>query len=149
MSGGAIDLGRIRGLVPHAGSMCLLQEVLHWDQTGIRCSTASHRDPRHPLRRAQGLAGLHLIEYCAQALALHRGLVSEAAGERAPPGWLVSMREFRLAVERLDLLKGPLIITARELVYFEGGTQYEASAVAEGRDIGGGRVSVVRVPQQA
>ncbi|HWY24055.1 MAG TPA: hypothetical protein VNX47_04005, partial [Nevskia sp.] len=99
--------------------------------------------------REHGLAGLHLIEYCAQALALHRGLVSEAAGERAPPGWLVAMRDFRLEVARLDLLSGPLIIQARELVYFEGGTQYETSAEAEGREVGGGRISVVRVPRQA
>jgi len=148
-TGGTIGLERIRGLVPHAGSMCLLQRVLHWDQTGIRCAADSHRDPDHPLRRGHGLAGLHLIEYCAQALALHRGLVSEAAGERAPPGWLVSMRDFRLEVPRLDTLNSPLIIQARELVYFEGGTQYETSAEAEGREIGRGRVSVVRVPQQA
>jgi len=137
---------RIRALVPHAGSMCLLDAVEHWDQTSIACLAHSHRDPENPLRRDGALAALHLIEYCAQAMALHRGLVSESQGERAPPGWLVSARDFRFAVERLDTLPGPIAIRARELVYFEGGTQYEVGAEAGGQPLGGGRISVVKVP---
>jgi predicted hotdog family 3-hydroxylacyl-ACP dehydratase len=147
MIGSLVGPERIRGLVPHAGSMCLLHEVVHWDQASIRCLALSHRDPAHPLRRESGLAGLHLVEYCAQSLAVHRGLVSEAAGERAPPGWLVAVRDFKLLATRLDLLEGPLILSARELLYFEGGTQYEARAEADGKELGGGRISVVRVPQ--
>ncbi len=137
---------RIRDLVPHTGSMCLLDQVEHWDKSSIVCFTHSHRDPDNPLRRDGALAALHLIEYCAQAMALHRGLVSESEGERAPPGWLVSARDFSFAVERLDTLPGPIAIRARELVYFEGGTQYEISAEAGGRPLGGGRISVVKVP---
>ena len=142
-----IGKARIRGLVPHAGSMCLLDEVERWDQTTIVCLAHSHRDAGNPLRRDDLLPAVHLIEYCAQAMALHRGLVSESEGERAPPGWLVSARDFKFAVERLDQLTGPITIHARELVYFEGGTQYEVAAEAEGRAIGDGRISVVKVPE--
>lgn len=142
-----IDKARIRGLVPHAGSMCLLDEVRHWDKTSIDCIAHSHRDAQHPLRRDGALAAVHLVEYCAQAMALHRGLVSESEGERAPRGWLVAARDFRLLVERLDTLAGPLTIRARELLYFDGGTQYDITAEAEGRAIGGGRISVVKVPE--
>lgn len=138
---------RIRALVPHAGSMCLLDAVEQWDKTSIVCLTHSHRAPDHPLRRDGRLAAIHLVEYCAQAMALHRGLVSESQGGRAPPGWLVSARDFKLLVERLDQLEGPLTIRARELVYFEGGTQYEVAAAAAGRAVGGGRISVVKVPE--
>jgi predicted hotdog family 3-hydroxylacyl-ACP dehydratase len=141
-----IGKDRIRSLVPHAGTMCLLDAVEQWDKASIVCLAHSHRAPDHPLRRDGQLAAVHLIEYCAQAMALHRGLVSEAEGERAPPGWLVSARDFRLLVPRLDDLAGALTIRARELVYFEGGTQYDISAEAEGRAIGGGRISVVKVP---
>lgn len=137
---------RIRSLVPHAGSMCLLDAVEQWDQTSITCLAHTHTAPDHPLRRHGQLAAVHLVEYCAQAMALHRGLVSESQGERAPPGWLVSARDFKLRVARLDDLTGPLTIRARELVYFEGGTQYDISAEAHGRVIGGGRISVVKVP---
>ena len=141
-----IDKARIRGLVPHAGSMCLLDEAEHWDKVSIVCRTLSHRDPANPLRRDGRLPAVHLIEYCAQAMALHRGLVSESEGERAPSGWLVSARDFKFQVERLDQLDGPITLRARELVYFEGGTQYDVAAEAEGRAIGGGRISVVKVP---
>jgi predicted hotdog family 3-hydroxylacyl-ACP dehydratase len=144
----AIGKERIRGLVPHAGSMCLLDAVEHWDKTSITCLTHSHRATDHPLRRNGQLAAVHLVEYCAQAMALHRGLVSESQGERAPPGWLVSARDFKFLVERLDDLEGALIIRARELVYFEGGTQYDIAAEAVGRPIGGGRISVVKVPEK-
>jgi predicted hotdog family 3-hydroxylacyl-ACP dehydratase len=147
MSATTVDQARIRALVPHAGSMCLLGQVEHWDERSIRCLAGSHRDPAHPLRGAQGLAALHLIEYCAQALALHRGLVAQAAGETAPRGWLVAVRDFKLEVSRLDQLPAPLTVTARELLYFEGGTQYEVAAEADGRPLGGGRISVVKVPE--
>ena len=79
-------------------------------------------------------------------MALHRGLVSESKGEKPPPGWLVSTRDFKLAVARLDDLPAPITIVARELLYFEGGTQYEITAEAGGQKIGGGRISVVKVP---
>ena len=142
-----IGQDRIRALVPHAGAMCLLEQVLHWDESSITCQTGNHRDPAHPLRRAEGLSALHLIEYCAQSMALHRGLVSESKGEVAPRGWLVAARDFRLAVARLDELSGPMTVTARELLYYEGGTQYEVAAEADGLALGGGRISVVRVPE--
>ena len=142
-----IDEARIRSLVPHAGSMCLLQQVLQWDHASIVCQSAGHRDPANPLRRDGMLSAVHLIEYCAQAMALHRGLVAESQGERAPSGWLVAMRDFRLLVERLDDLPSPLRIEARELLYFDGGTQYEVRAEAGGREVGGGRISVARAPQ--
>ena len=141
-----IGQDRIRALIPHAGAMCLLEQVLHWDESSISCLATSHRDPAHPLRRAEGLSALHLIEYCAQAMALHRGLVSESKGEVAPRGWLVATRDFKLAVARLDDLPAPITITARELLYYEGGTQYEVAAEADGLALGGGRISVVKVP---
>ena len=138
---------RIRALIPHAGAMCLLEQVLQWDESTIRCLASSHRDAQHPLRRDGALSALHLIEYCAQALALHRGLVAEAKGEAAPRGWLVSTRDFKLAVTRLDELPAPIAVNARELLYYEGGTQYEVSAEADGQLLGSGRISVVKAPE--
>lgn len=147
MSSGLIGEVQIRALVPHAGSMCLLQQVLRWDELSIECLARNQADAQHPLRLDGALSALHLIEYCAQAMALHRGLVAQAKGETAPRGWLVSARDFRLELARLDELPEPLIVRARELLYFEGGTQYEVAAEAGGRRLGGGRISVVKVPE--
>lgn len=141
-----VEAQTIRELMRHAGSMCLIENVVHWDHGQIVCRTATHSDAGNPLRCAGELAALHLIEYCAQAMALHRGLVSSAQGERAPDGLLVSVRKFLLRVPRLDDLDGPITVHAKELLYFEGGTQYEVRAQAGDLELGGGRISVVRAP---
>src|SRR5205814_1511307 len=40
----------IRSLIPHSGSMCLLERVLEWDDRSIVCASNTHRDPINPLR---------------------------------------------------------------------------------------------------
>lgn len=73
-----IDAHRIRELIPHAGSMCLLQHVIEHDDTSIRCETRSHLDAYNPLRYKGRLSSLCAIEYAAQAMALHGALRSGA-----------------------------------------------------------------------
>ena len=68
----------IAARLPHAGRMCLLDRVLHWDERSIRCSAVSHRDMDNPLRDASGLAMLAAIEYAAQAAGVHSALVHGA-----------------------------------------------------------------------
>ncbi|MBL6751615.1 MAG: phosphotransferase [Nevskia sp.] len=136
----------IRSLVPHAGAMCLLEQVERWDEATVVCRTASHLRADHPLRRDGTLSAVHLIEYAAQAIAVHRGLLARASGEILPPGWLVAVRDVRLLVPRLDQLPAPLTIVARELVVYQGGTQYGFSALAGDLERASGRVSVVPVP---
>ena len=74
-----LDRFEIASRLPHAGRMCLLDTVLHWDERGIQCSAVSHRDPDNPLRDAHGLATLAGIEYAAQAAAIHGTLLHESA----------------------------------------------------------------------
>ena len=78
-----LDRFAIAGRLPHAGRMCLLDRVLHWDECSIRCSAVSHRDPDNPLRDAHGLAVLAGIEYAAQAAAIHGTLLRESAVPRS------------------------------------------------------------------
>ena len=73
-----IDANRIRELIPHAGTMCLLENVVELDDTSISCETCSHLDPRNPLRHKGHLSSLCGIEYAAQAMALHGALRSGA-----------------------------------------------------------------------
>ena len=122
-----IDHARIASLIPHAGAMCLLDSVLHWDGTGIRCSARNHDDPANPLRGPQGLGMLAGIEYCAQAMAVHGALLAEAAGERLAPGYLAALRDLRLYGERLDTAPGPLQATARRLMGQGGLLMYEVA----------------------
>ena len=42
---------RILELIPHQGTMCLLDEVTAWSDATITCRTRSHLSPDNPLRR--------------------------------------------------------------------------------------------------
>ena len=102
-------LGRdgIRALIPHSGTMCLLERLDAWDLQRIACAATGHRDPAHPLRTRRGLLAPAAIEYAAQAMALHGALIGQAEGTPATPGYLASARGVALHVPRLDDLPVP------------------------------------------
>ncbi len=89
----------IRSLIPHAGSMCLLDSVVAWTESEIRCRATSHLDPANPLRRDGRLSALSGIEYALQAAAVHGALRS---GMPQPPGYLAALRLALLAPGPLD-----------------------------------------------
>lgn len=131
----------IRTLIPHSGLMCLLDEVVRWDERSIVCMSNTHRDPANPLRRLGRLSALHAFEYGAQAAAIHGGLRARAAGTIAASGYLAALRDGRLHAKRLDQIHLPLRICATHLFGDGANTVYEfvLSAamvlVAEGRVI--------------
>ena len=131
----------IRSLVPHAGNMCLLERIVSASDTEIVCATFSHRSPANPLRRDGALAALHLAEYGAQTMAVHGGL--QSAGEAARGGMLVAIRDLTLKVARLDDIDVELTLRAVQLVANAQGRIYSFTASAGGRELGGGRVSVL------
>jgi predicted hotdog family 3-hydroxylacyl-ACP dehydratase len=138
-----IGRGELERLIPHQGGMCLLDGVESWDAASLRCSSRTHRDPGNPLRRDGRLSALHLAEYGAQATAVHGGLLARARGEVAPPGFLASVRDLRLAVDRIDDLDAVLGVDASLLTSGEGGWMYAFSVNAGGRELASGRVSVI------
>lgn len=139
----------ILALIPHAGAMSLNDAVETWSETEVHCATERHRDPLNPLRRDGQLSALHLAEYGAQAMAIHGGLLARARGERAAPGFLASVRDLRLNVQRLDDLDAPLQTRARVLLAGAGGWTYQFQAFAADRELGSGRVMVMLMESQA
>jgi predicted hotdog family 3-hydroxylacyl-ACP dehydratase len=140
----AINKAEIRTLIPHSGLMCLLDEVVQWDDRSIACVSNTHRDPANPLRRQERLSAVHAFEYGAQAAAIHGGLRARAAGTVAPPGYLAALRNGRLHVTRLDYIQLPLRISATRL-YGEGAnTVYEFILSAATVLIAEGRVTIVQ-----
>lgn len=136
----------IRRLIPHAGTMCLLDAVIDWSDARIHCRATSHRDPAHPLARDGRLAALHLIEYGAQAMAIHGGLLAAAAGGTAAAGVLVSARDVRLLRARIDDLAADLEVHAERLVASGGGWLYAFEVEAAGAPLASGRVAVLPPP---
>ena len=130
-------------LVPHAGGMCLLDRVEHWDEARVACSSASHRRTDHPLRRDGVLGAVHLIEYAAQASAVHAALASGAAVGEAPPRYLASAHGVELHVARIDDVEADLRIDATRLLAMGGGAAYGFRVTAAGRLLCEGRLGVV------
>lgn len=139
----ALDRAGIEALIPHRGSMCLLEKLEAWDATRIHCSTTTHRDVANPLRTASGLLAPNAIEYAAQAMALHGGLT--ASGAEAPSaGYLASVRNVRFGTERLDLVDGALQVQATRLSGDDRQVMYEFNvADAAGLSLAQGRAVVV------
>ncbi|MBK1838568.1 phosphotransferase [Azospirillum sp. YIM B02556] len=131
----------LAGLIPHAGTMCLLDGVLAWDRSRIRCIARSHRAPDNPLRHAGRLAALCGVEYASQAMAVHGGLTS--GGERPPAGYLASLRDLACHVARLDDIAEDLIIEAENLTGEGSRMIYGFSVTAGGRELLSGRAAVV------
>ena len=133
----------LAALLPHAGSMCLLDEVLSWSQAGVICRSASHRRADHPLRRDGVLSAVHLLEYAAQATAVHGGLVAGAGASPAPAKYLAAAREFDLHVTSLDDIQADLHIDAERLLTMGDSTLYRFHVSADGRELATGRLTIV------
>lgn len=142
-----IDRARIMALIPHQGSMCLHDAVLEWNDTGLRLSSAGHRDSGHPLRSRGQLAAAHLCEYGAQAMAVHGGLLAQQGGGVAAPGLLVSLRQVELHCARIDILTGDLVTTAERLHGDASSWQYVFRVQHGDTLLASGRAAVMLKPQ--
>jgi len=138
-----INKAEIRTLIPHSGSMCLLDSVAAWDDRSIICISNTHRDPANPLRRDGRLSAVHAFEYAAQAAAVHGGLRARSAGVIAPPGYLAALRDARLHLMRLDEVASPLRIYAHRLFGEAANTVYECQVSADGVLLAEGRITIM------
>lgn len=102
----------IENLLPHAGTMLLLDQVESWTENDIVCLTHSHRDPGNPLRRDASLPVFCGVEYGAQAMAIHGSLIG---GNQVRAGRLGGLRSLVCHVERLDDVDGALTVEANLL----------------------------------
>ena len=135
-----LDHAAIRNLVPHAGAMCLLHEVLQADAHSIRARAVSHRDPANPLREGGVLPALCGAEYAAQAMAVHGSIQNR---NEIRSGMLASLRDVELAVERLDDIAEDLVIEAHCLLNESGRLLYRFEVRANHRWLLQGRATVV------
>jgi predicted hotdog family 3-hydroxylacyl-ACP dehydratase len=116
----------IHSLIPHAGSMCLLDCVAMFDATRIACHASSHRDPANPLRHNNQLSVQAGIEYAAQAVAAHGSLLARQQGDTTSPrgGMIAVLTDVRWHVGRLDTLVADLTVTAEKLADLPQGLNY-------------------------
>ncbi len=72
-----VDVARLYERLPHAGSMRLIEQVVEWGPDSVCCRIRNHRDSANPLRTAGGLRAVCIVEYAAQAAALHAVLLAD------------------------------------------------------------------------
>ncbi len=133
----------IRQLIPHAGEMCLLDAVTAWDESSIQCTTNSHRDLNNPLRRGNQLSIVTAMEYGAQAMAIHGGLLAKQAGQPNISGYLVALRDVKLMRARLDDIEATLTVSANQLLASHGNMVYEIVVQNQDEVVASGRVTVM------
>ena len=129
-------------LIPHHGTMCLLDTVERWDDTTLVCTTASHRDATNPLRRDNQLEAICGLEYAAQAMAVHVGLLEQRKGRRLGMGYLGAVKNLTLRATRLDDVKGDLTVQATRLVGEGGSFIYVFRLSADRQELLDGRASI-------
>lgn len=138
----------IEAHIPHQGRMCLLDEVRAWDQSSVECASRTHRAADHPLRAHGRLGSACLLEYAAQAMAVHGALrfpadTSTATRTLGPVGVLASARNVELLVVGLDDIADELLIRAERQHSDERGALYEFRISAAAKLLAQGRAAVL------
>ena len=131
---------KIAALVPQQGAMCLLDEILSFDERGVVCRTVSHRSPGNPLRCDGRLPAIAGIEYGAQAMAVQGALRAE---QSAPSGLLAGARAVRCHTRYLDDETGPLTVRAERLVVDGNRLLYAFAIEGAESELVSGRIAVV------
>ncbi len=130
-------------LLPHAGRMCLIDTLVEWDDTRIVCESESHRRPDNPLRHENRLACVNAIEYAAQAMGIHGGLLARAEGRQVTGGFLGALRDVVFTEQDLAACPGPLRIKAERLMAQPGGSIYRFAVHCGSDRLIQGRATVI------
>jgi len=130
-------------LIPHAGSMCLLERVVEWDDESILCEAQSHHADHHPLARNGRLSSVYALEYAAQAMAVHGGLLARRDYRSLGGGYLAALREVLITSRDLQMLQGMLLVRAKQLMAQGGNLIYQFEVAADGNILASGRATVI------
>jgi predicted hotdog family 3-hydroxylacyl-ACP dehydratase len=135
--------------LPHRGSMCLLDEVLGWNDDQVRCLTRSHRALDNPLRARGRLAAVCGIEFAAQAIAIHAALLAPDLPVAGRTGYLAAVRRVVLNRAWLDDIGEDLIASADRIGGDESSLLYDFQLSAGSRSLIGGRAALIINPPAA
>ncbi len=128
-------------LVPHSGTMLLIDRVESWTQTDIISVSKSHQNPDHPLRFNGSLSSLHLIEYGAQTIAIHCGLLMR----ENKMGVLAAVKNAHFYVNTLDALHHELLIQGIEKHQSSQGAVYQLNITANNTLLLSAQITVIYV----
>lgn len=137
-----MDRQAIADLIPHGPGMCMLDELLSWDKDSIKCVSQPYRRSDNPLLYNGRLHCACLVEYCAQAAALH-GALLQLDQRRASLAYLGAVKDLDLSADYVDTATQSLAITARCVVNNSGGSIYLIEAGTAQQLLLSGRIVLV------
>lgn len=153
-----MDARQFSALTPHQGRMILLDRVEKWDDKKIVCSAISHLDEDNPLKVNGRLSYIHVVEYGAQAAAIH--LAIKAVHTRRPmsghsklrpisSAYLAVTRNFSFEYGYLDQHRNSRLMLTSEVVLVGPRIyQYHVSGTVDGKSVAEGTVSLVTNEQE-
>jgi len=133
-----LDADEIRRLIPHDGSMSLIERVVSFDDEAIVCESSTHLAVSNPLRSDGQLSAINAIEYGAQAMALHGALT----GANDTQSYLVSLRHIDLQVDYLDETDAMLTVHANLQVKDDKAALYSFQVSHSGDVIVSGKLTI-------
>ena len=142
-------------LLPHAGTMCLIDRVLLWDNEHLVAEAESHLQAENPLRNSDSISSIIGVEYAAQTMAVHAALVSTKAKRKENnqaddfkqhKGYLATMRNIKVTADTLDTPGStnvsPLIISVTLLMKDTQGYTYEFNITTHNDELLSGKLTI-------
>lgn len=163
-----MDAAAIAAVVPHTGAMCLLDGVISVTADAIECVARRPLRPDNPLLEEGRLHAMALLEYGAQAAAVHAALAAvgatggDAGGESAQAldggsanpcqlgregaraAYLASVRDVAMACAWIEDGTTPLRVVARCVTAGAGGAVYLVDVDAAGTPCLSARVTLAQ-----
>lgn len=138
-----LDADDIANRIPHGRKMSLLHRVLNWDQQEILCTTRAHRCKQNPLREQGQLYTVTLVEFAAQAAAVHSSLLHAKKGDSGP-AYLGAIRSLNLGAELIPEDAGELKIRASIELQNSDGAVYCFTVEEENGTLAKGKFILIR-----
>lgn len=122
----------IEELLPHAGGMMLLERVIAFDNDAMTAEVIVRGDGLFGDSRS--IPAWLAIEYMAQTVAAHSGMMCKMAGKPLNVGFLLGTRRFHCNVDRLAV-GAVLTVTVKRLIQDQGLGVFDCDVTAEGVSI--------------
>ncbi len=129
--------------IPHGESMSLLDQVCAWDKEQIICTTRSHLRSNNPLKVDGSLSSISLIEYGAQAAAVHASLLQENIGSTRP-AYLGAIKSLALLSDTVPQINDDLSIQAKAELHSLNGAIYFFTASLHKTELVKGRLVLMQ-----
>lgn len=134
----------IEQLLPHEGSMMLLQKMLAYDEDSMTAQVMVRGDGLFgDDKRVPAWLG---IEYMAQTVAAHGGMMCKLAGKPLTPGFLLGTRRYQCNVAAFEV-GSVMTVTVKRLIQDQGLGVFDCHLTGDGVEVSA-KLSVYQ-PDQA